>query len=62
MTNVIQCTEEQPWDGVRPTIHTRVIHYNVEEIGEQEDGWPAGDIVTKRCKVCGTKWREELPQ
>jgi hypothetical protein len=62
MTDVIHCTPETPWDGVRPTIHHRVIHHDVEEEGEQIDGYPGGDIVTMRCKVCWHRWRMELPQ
>ena len=61
MTEPIHCTPETPWDGVRPTIHHRVIHHDVEEV-QQIDGWPGGDIVTYHCKVCGHEWRAELPQ
>jgi hypothetical protein len=55
------CTPETPWkeeygakNGVR--------HSRVREVGEQQDGWPGGDIVTKECQNCGTRWTEELPQ
>lgn len=37
-------------------------HTNAGEVGEQENGWPGGDIITVRCKDCGKQWREELPQ
>lgn len=37
-------------------------HPLAREIGEQQDGYPGGDIVTYRCPTCGTTWREELPQ
>lgn len=37
-------------------------HTNVEEIGEQEDGYPGGDTVRMRCKDCGVTWTMELPQ
>ncbi len=33
-----------------------------KEVGEQEDGWPGGDIVTYECPNCGTRWKQELPQ
>ena len=53
------CTPGTPWT---PDKGTPVQHSDVEEIGEQEDGYPGGDIVTKRCRNCGHTWREELPQ
>lgn len=28
----------------------------------QRDNWPAGDIVTMRCRDCGHEWEQELPQ
>jgi rubrerythrin len=37
-------------------------HTNTEEVGDQEDGWPGGDIQKYRCKDCGHTWKEELPQ
>lgn len=37
-------------------------HRDVEEVGNQEDGYPSGDIQTYRCKSCGKMWKEELPQ
>ena len=58
---IIECTKEAPWD-LKKNPDDRVRHHDVEEIGEQEDGWPGGDIVTYRCKNCGTKWLAELPQ
>jgi hypothetical protein len=53
------CTPERPWteaDG------TPVSHTGAHEIGEQENGYPGGDIVTYRCDDCGAEWRQELPQ
>lgn len=37
-------------------------HNNVVEVGEQEDGYPGGDIITVKCLDCGKTWRVELPQ
>lgn len=37
-------------------------HKNAHEIGDQENGWPGGDIVRIRCDDCGLEWEEELPQ
>jgi hypothetical protein len=37
-------------------------HTNAEEVGDQENGWPGGDIVKMRCKDCGVTWKMELPQ
>jgi hypothetical protein len=37
-------------------------HTNTEEFGDQESGYPAGDIIKVRCKDCGHQWTEELPQ
>ena len=37
-------------------------HDDVEEAGDQENGWPGGDIVTMRCRCCGKTWSMELPQ
>ena len=53
------CTVEDPWT---PEKGKRVIHPNAREVGEQENGWPAGDIVTFECPICGTRWKKELPQ
>lgn len=53
------CTKDRPW---KPEYGTPVQHSNVREVGEQENGYPGGDIITKECTNCGTRWREELPQ
>jgi hypothetical protein len=37
-------------------------HTNTEEVGDQQDGWPGGDIITVRCKDCGHQWTQELPR
>lgn len=53
------CTPERPWaEG----DETPAVHRLAREVGEQEDGWPSGDIVTYKCPTCGTQWRSELPQ
>lgn len=62
MSEIIECTKESPYDGRKLENGERVRHHETEEIGEQEDGYPGGDIVTIRCKICGTKWKSELPQ
>ena len=40
----------------------KTVHPNAVEVGEQEDGYPGGDIITKKCPDCGKRWKEELPQ
>lgn len=57
--NRYRCTKEAPWT---PDKGTPVTHTDVHEVGEQESGWPAGDIITKECRNCGHRWKEELPQ
>ena len=37
-------------------------HTNVEEVGDQVDGYPGGDLQRMRCKDCGVEWTTELPQ
>jgi hypothetical protein len=37
-------------------------HTNVIEVGDQEDGWPCGDMQGYKCLDCGHEWEEELPQ
>lgn len=53
------CTPENPWT---PEKAKGAYHPLAYEIGEQEDGYPGGDIVTYRCPTCGVEWRSELPQ
>ena len=54
---IIKCNKDNPWDNeVDVPDGCRVEHEDVSEIGEQEDGWPGGDIVTYRCNVCGVMW------
>lgn len=59
---IIKCTKNNPYTPERDIPNCRVKHESVEEIGEQINGWPGGDIVTYRCKICGVEWTEELPQ
>ena len=57
----IKCTKEAPWNGDKePNDYVR--HVDAREVGEQEDGYPGGDIVRYRCPNCGTTWKTELPQ
>ena len=58
---IIECTKEQPWDG-KKAPNDRVRHHDTKETGEQEDGYPGGDIITLECLNCGTRWKSELPQ
>jgi hypothetical protein len=37
-------------------------HEFYDEIGEQENGYPGGDIITVKCCSCGEQWKQELPQ
>ena len=59
MRTYFTCTEETPWDKSKPTP---VVHSSAVEVGDQEDGWPGGDIVTYECPICGFRWKMELPQ
>lgn len=56
------CTKEHPWSREIDTSDMQVCHPDAHEVGEQEDGWPAGDIVTYKCPNCGHRWKMELPQ
>lgn len=52
------CTAEAPWHkGLGPAIHP-----DAKEVGEQEDGYPGGDIVTMECPHCRLRFKVELPQ
>ncbi len=56
------CTRETPWtvDIHGPGI--LVLHPEAKPIGEQQDGYPGGDLVERRCPICGFEWTQELPQ
>jgi hypothetical protein len=53
------CTKDDPWTKEKSP---RGFHSSAYEVGEQEDGYPGGDIVTYKCPHCGVTWRSELPQ
>lgn len=57
--NIVICTPKSPWDGRKGV---RVQHEGAREIGDQEDGYPGGDIVTMECPNCKHQWKMELPQ
>jgi hypothetical protein len=57
----ILCTKADPWKPEKGSAGG-VRHDDVHEVGEQEDGWPGGDVVTCECRSCGHRWRSELPQ
>lgn len=53
------CSHERP----RPADHKGAwFHPLAREVGDQQDGYPGGDIVRYECPACGTSWKEELPQ
>jgi transposase-like protein len=52
------CTKENPWDKTKG----RASHPDAKAIGEQETGWPSGDIQRYKCPWCGLSFSEELPQ
>ena len=62
MSDRQQCTKDNPYTDERHKPGMRWTHSDVTEVGEQEDGWPAGDIITNKCLNCGITWKEELPQ
>ena len=53
------CTSEDPWtlDKIQFAVHP-----DAREVGEQRNGWPAGDVVTMVCPHCRHRWEQELPQ
>ena len=59
MTDRHICTKDDPWTKEKSA---RGVHPDAHEVGEQEDGYPGGDIVTYKCPNCGVTWRTELPQ
>lgn len=57
-----QCTKDNPYTKERDYPDSRWEHADAREVGDQEDGWPGGDIVHYECVNCGKKWSCELPQ
>lgn len=57
--SIFLCTKGRPWDGRKGL---RVEHDGAREVGEQEDGYPGGDIITMECPNCKHTWKAELPQ
>jgi transcriptional repressor NrdR len=56
MTKSITCTEDHPYTGAKhnlPEGIEQVVHPDACEVGEQENGYPGGDIVTMKCPHCG---------
>lgn len=58
MSSRYECTAREPWGKGKG----RAYHPDADEIGEQQDGWPGGDLVTYECPHCGLKFQVELPQ
>ena len=55
---LVKCTKEHPWkDDLVP-----IEHQDTYEVGEQEVGWPGGDVIRIKCRNCGHQWKQELPQ
>jgi len=52
------CTAENPWKSGMG----RAIHPDAVAVGEQQDGWPSGDIQSYKCPHCGLQFTVELPQ
>lgn len=58
-THWARLTRAEPWT---PEKSRRAVHPGAQEVGEQESGWPGGDIVTYECPFCKHRWQKELPQ
>lgn len=56
------CTEDAPYSKEVDAPNVRWQHPKAYEVGDQEPGWPSGDIVTYYCPVCGLKFKVELSQ
>ena len=56
--------KSEPASGSVPCqrIGGYMVHPNAREVGEQEDGYPGGDIQRWECPDCGARWKQELPQ
>jgi hypothetical protein len=62
LTERLVCSADHPFQAVGSPRGARWEHPDAEEVGDQEDGYPAGDIVTYQCPHCGLRFRRELPQ
>ena len=52
------CTANSPWkEGMGPAKHPDAV-----ESGEQQPGWPSGDVQGYKCPHCGKYFEVELPQ
>lgn len=56
------CLPGSPWRKDLAGDWPQIIHPQAREVGEQRSNWPAGDLVTMECPVCGHRWEVELPQ
>jgi hypothetical protein len=58
------CTKDNPYTKDRDENEPGYgwEHDGAYEVGEQEPGWPGGDIVKMTCPNCGISWTTELPQ
>ena len=58
------CSFDSPWTKERAATEGERgwCHLSAHEVGEQEDGYPGGDIIRVKCPACGLEWKEELPQ
>jgi len=53
------CTKDEPWSQEKGEFSA---HPDAREVGEQQDGYPGGDIVTYHCPNCNLRFKVELPQ
>jgi hypothetical protein len=56
------CTKERPYDRDNPEHEGQWAHPDAYEVGEQKNGWPAGDIQGYKCPHCKKYFEVELPQ
>lgn len=62
MTERMVCSADHPFSLVGPRSGAIWQHPDAELIGEQEDGYPGGDLVTYQCPHCGLRFKVELAQ
>lgn len=56
------CTAEKPYDAKNPDHKGFWRHPDAVAVGDQRDGWPAGDLQDFECPHCGLRFTMELPQ